>query len=135
MTEEKDAPRIHIDSDWKEEAQREKERLTQQEREQAAAQQPVNKPNFAQVVNLIGMQAMIGLSGLKGPTGETVPPDPEVARFHIDMLEVLEQKTAGNLTDDEKRALSATLHELRMTYVQVVNAIATPPDERKNDEK
>jgi hypothetical protein len=61
---------------------------------------------------------------MQGPGGQAIPADPEVARFHIDMLELLQDKTKGNLTDEESKTLSATLHELRMMYVQVTGAMA-----------
>ena len=40
----------------------------------------------------------------------------------------LEAKTAGNLTDDEKRSLERVLHELRMQFVAATGAVgASPP--------
>ena len=41
------------------------------------------------------------------------------AQIHIEMLEVLEEKTRGNLNEDEEKVLSTTLSELRMGYVRV----------------
>lgn len=40
-----------------------------------------------------------------------------LARQNIDLLEILEEKTAGNLTAEEARLLQHNLHELRMRYV------------------
>ena len=42
-----------------------------------------------------------GLGGFQGPGGERIPPNPDAAKHHIDLLDVLEQKTKGNLTDEE----------------------------------
>ncbi|MFQ5591093.1 MAG: DUF1844 domain-containing protein [Phycisphaerae bacterium] len=116
---------LHIDSDWKTEAAREKERLA---REEAAAQPqsdpqeaPSPGPSFNELVNILAMQAAIALGGYEGPGGERIPPSLRVAKHHIDLLDVLEQKTKGNLTDDEKRALDTVLYELRMQYVQAVS--------------
>ncbi|MEW6351960.1 MAG: DUF1844 domain-containing protein [Thermodesulfobacteriota bacterium] len=41
------------------------------------------------------------------------------ARRTIDLLGLLEEKTRGNLTDDEKRLITETLYQLRMTYVEM----------------
>ncbi len=130
MTEENNGPKIQIDSDWKAEAQQEKERLAQQEAEAPQTGIP-GKPEFPHLVNMLAMQAAVSLGGMQTPDGHSVPPDPQMARFHIDLLGVLEEKTAGNLTDDEKKNLSAVLHELRAAYVQVQSAIAAHQAEQK----
>jgi len=115
---------IHIDSDWKEEARQEKERLTQTEA--AARPTAVPEPSFAELVNLIVMQAAMALGGFKGPKGEQIPPDLSAARHYVDLLGLLERKTADNLTEDEKRILEHTLYELRMQFVEAAGAPATP---------
>ena len=43
----------------------------------------------------------------------------DLARHHIDMLAVLEEKTKGNLTEEESNTLAATVYELRNRYVQI----------------
>ena len=120
---------LHIDSDWKEEAAREKERLSEQEKaagdaatgagagEAAAGAGP---PTFFELVNILAMQAAIALGGYQGPGGERIPPNYPAAKHHIDLLAVLEEKTRGNISEDEKRALDGVLYELRMQYVQTV---------------
>lgn len=117
---------LHIDSDWKSEAAREKERLAEQERaakrEGRADHGPVGPPSILDLINLIAMQAAVGLGGYQGPGGERIPPNFASAKHHIDLLDVLEQKTKGNLTDDEKRLLDRVLYELRLQYVQFVSA-------------
>ena len=45
--------------------------------------------------------------------------DIEAAKHHIDMLEMLDAKTSGNLSDEEKKLLDSVLYELRMRYVQL----------------
>lgn len=113
--------KLHIDDDWKSQAAAEKERLTKQvEREPGPARAPAS--GFHGLVNLLAMQCVAGLGGLAGPGGEPIPPDLNMAKFHIDLLDILDQKTKGNLTAEEKALLDNTLHQLRMMYVEVVNA-------------
>jgi hypothetical protein len=45
----------------------------------------------------------------------------DMAKHQIDTLGVLEEKTANNLTPDEKRLLDAALYETRMRYVSVAS--------------
>ena len=49
-------------------------------------------------------------------TGEMRPPDLDAAGRAIEMLALLEQKTRGNLTDDEERFMARVLQELRSRY-------------------
>jgi len=118
-----DKPKIQVDSDWKAEAQREKERLAE-ETEAARERGPLPAPSLGELVNMTFMQAMLGLGGMQTPDGRTIAPDLEVAKHYIDLLALLGEKTKGNLTDDEKRLLDAALYELRMRYVQAVSAPA-----------
>jgi hypothetical protein len=122
MTDKKSEPKIIIDSDWKEEAQHEKERLAELENETPPGGVP-EQVSFTHLINLLAMQAIVGMGGMQDPsTGKPIPADPMMARFHIDLLGLLEEKTKGNLEDDEKSLLSQSLHELRMMFVQVTSA-------------
>jgi hypothetical protein len=46
------------------------------------------------------------------------------ARQSIDMLIVLEENTKGNISDQEKRLLQNALFDLRMSFLEITNAIA-----------
>lgn len=129
MTDE--SPKIHIDSDWKEEAAREKKRLAEldasQKREAPPEEASAGAPSgFLELVNMLAIQVAVGLGGYDGPGGEQIPPNPAAAKHHIDLLGVLEEKTRGNLTDDEKGVLEAVLHELRAQFVKSVNPPPVP---------
>jgi len=45
-------------------------------------------------------------------------PNLELAKQTIDILEMLEKKTEGNLSDEEKKLLTNILYDLRMRYVK-----------------
>ncbi len=123
-----DAPKIIVDSDWKQDAAREKDRLEEETRD-AGARGPLPDPSLAELVNMIVMQASIGLGGYKAPTGETLPPDMDVAKHYIDLLELLRTKTSGNQTDEETHLLDGIAHELRLAFVQAVSGgKPAPPD-------
>ncbi|MGE3182679.1 MAG: DUF1844 domain-containing protein [Phycisphaerae bacterium] len=111
-----DEKKIIVDDDWKAEAQREKQKLEEETR--ARAQAPRLEGGFAELLNLLAMQAVVGLGGMATPTGERIPPNLETAKHFIDLIEVLDEKTTGNLSEDEKKILDQTIYELRMIYVQ-----------------
>jgi hypothetical protein len=134
MTDPEDHGGLHIDSDWKSEAAREKERLIEQERAEAARKTAAGGTDtsnlFLELINLLAMQAAVSLGGYQGPGGERIPPNHAAGKHYIDLLEVLIQKTKGNLSADEEKMLSGVLHEMRMAYVQAVSGQAppTPPE-------
>jgi hypothetical protein len=54
----------------------------------------------------------------------------EMAKHSIDMLGMLEEKTKGNLSENEQKYLQHTLFELRMNYLE---ELKRGPDEQKSD--
>jgi hypothetical protein len=74
---------------------------------------------FETLVSYLGTTAMFQLGLMTGPAGERIPADLHNARQTIAMLEVVEEKTRGNLTADESRLLDDILYELRMAFIEV----------------
>ena len=74
---------------------------------------------FAMLVSYLSTTAMFQLGLLPGPGGEYIPADLANASRTIDLLEVLLEKTRGNLTSQESKLLEDVLYELRMTYLEV----------------
>lgn len=113
-------PRIIVDSDWKEQARREKEELDRQTREEPTGGGGLPAPAFVEIVQMVVIQASLGLGGFQDPnTGQVMPPNLAVAKHYIDLLGLLVDKTQGNLDENEKGLIEGTLHELRMAFVQV----------------
>lgn len=118
--------KIIVDSDWKAEAQREKERLTQEAEQHEHGPQELPEPNIVEIINLIVMQAAVGLGMMGDPSGKAIPPNLPIAKYFIDLLQVLEDKTKGNLSEDEKKLLEQVLYEMRMRFVQVASGGQAP---------
>jgi hypothetical protein len=123
--EKKEEKKIIIDEDWKQEAQREKEILAAQEeaeKEKAEAKGrrgPLPKGDFAALVSMLVTQALFALGMLQVEGQGKKEPDLEIAKYNIDMLETIEEKTKGNLSEEEKKVLESTLNQIRMAYVKV----------------
>jgi len=132
-----DTPKIQIDSDWKAEAQREKDRLAKVEAEKAKSQ-PAGRgaagsgsasgelppADFRTIVSMLAQQAIMGLGVLADRKTGGVIVDLEGSRFAIDLLDVLEQKTKGNLNKDEADELKQILADLRGRFVQVAAMVS-----------
>jgi hypothetical protein len=76
------------------------------------------KADFLTLVASLAGQATIHLGLVEHPIKKKVETDLVQARYAIDMLGVLEQKTRGNLTDEEKQVFSHILTDLRMRFVE-----------------
>src|SRR5574337_2112227 len=74
---------------------------------------------FAMLVSYLSTTAMFQLGLLPGPGGEYIPADLANGSRTIDLLEVLQEKTRGNLTNQESKLLDEVLYELRMTFLEV----------------
>jgi len=128
--EEKQEKKLIIDEDWKKEAQKEvlaaKEAEEKKKKAEEAEQPrgPLPKGDLAGLISMLTTQALFALGVLQVKGQEGRQPDLEMAKYNIDMLEALEEKTKGNLTPEEEKALKSTLSELRMGYVQVSDAVS-----------
>ncbi|OHB80153.1 MAG: hypothetical protein A2Z25_07135 [Planctomycetes bacterium RBG_16_55_9] len=124
--EEKQEKKIIIDEDWKQQAQREKEILAAQEKDEKKKTRAEERPrgplpegNLAALISMLTTQALFALGLLQIKGQEEKEPDLELAKYNIDMLQTLQEKTKGNLTQEEETVLANTLNELRMGFVQV----------------
>lgn len=121
-----EAPKIIIDSDWKSQAQAEKEKLAEEEskaQEASPAGRAMPEPSFASLVDMLAMQAVMYLGGVADPkTGQAIF-DPIYARHMIELLAVLEEKTKGNLTEQEAADLAGVLRELRARFVEIARLV------------
>jgi hypothetical protein len=83
---------------------------------------------FERFLASLYMTGMLQL-GLMHEQGAPPQVDLIGARQTIDSLELLAEKTKGNLTPAEQNFLQNALYELRMAYVEVTNAIAKGPQQ------
>ena len=72
---------------------------------------------FEFLVHTLFTQALMALGRVPNPITGKPHRNLDTARHFIDTLGMLEQKTAGNLTTDERRLLEEMQHQLRMMYV------------------
>ena len=89
-----------------------------------AADAPKRAPAFENLIRMIGSNAAMVLGAYADPrTGQPVI-DPEAARELIDMLDALHEKTKGNLAPEEDSLLLDLLGKLKMTYLEINQAMA-----------
>jgi hypothetical protein len=75
--------------------------------------------DFSTFVLSLGTAGLYQLGVVADPiSGERAEPDPLVAQQTIDTLEMLRDKTRGNLDDEERKLIDSLLYELRMRFVE-----------------
>jgi hypothetical protein len=123
MAEQNEPKKVIIDEDWKNQAQKEKEVLEKKvEEEVKTNEQPQLPPaDFEGLVSFFATQAYfaLGLIRSKEDKDKKIAPDLDAARYHIDMLSLLEQKCKGNLAAEEQQLLQGTLGQLRILFVNL----------------
>jgi hypothetical protein len=85
---------------------------------------PKRIPAFENLVRMLGSNAAMVLGAYADPrTGQPVI-DPDAARELIDMLDALHEKTKGNLAPEEDNMLLDLLGKLKMTFLEINQAVA-----------
>lgn len=124
-----ETPQLHIDSDWKAQAQAEKERLAEKEAARAShagngGEGEMPPASFQTLVATLASQAMMGLGAYGDPQTGRVVIDLVGAQFAIDLLGVVEEKTRGNLDPEEAKELGEVLAHLQSRFVQIAKLVA-----------
>jgi len=142
-------PKIIVDDDWKAQVEKEKaiaagklaEPTSADEPTEALAASPtaenqspmdtlasaaddasLDAPPPASLETLVSMlftQALAALGQIPGPDGQVGQVNKPFAKYFIDTLDMLSDKTKGNLSSDESKMISDTLHAMRMAFVSV----------------
>jgi len=112
--EEKDKNK-NIDESWKEAVEKEKESLKREDKFIPP------EPDFTFFATTLGLQVSIALGLMPNPATQKIEENLPQAKFIIDTLSMLKEKTAGNLSKEEAEHLENMLYELRMQYISKIN--------------
>ena len=124
MTETDASNHFSADEDWKSEAEAERARLAEADAKASPSEQPpIPEATFEYFVIALASQAMMAMAMRPDPSGQVYidlnAVDLKMAEHHIDLLAVLDEKTKGNLTDEESKMLVETVDGLRTQYIQI----------------
>lgn len=116
----------YVDESWKDAVAQEKEiRNHEPEPSGRTEEQPSEElnpmeVNFINYISSLVFQAMIFLGELPNPITNETDKNPGQAKFMIDTLVMMREKTKGNLTKPEEDLLSSAVYELQMRYVDAM---------------
>jgi hypothetical protein len=120
---------VSVDEDWKAEVKREQEKLDaklkekrEKESKEQAAPHELPAPDFMQFISGIAAQTLMQLGDIENPYEGKKTVNLEAARYSIDLIAMLEEKTKGNLSPDEERYVKSAVHDLRMRFVEAAGA-------------
>ena len=122
-----------VDESWKEQVEKERRGPAQSAPPPSQQRQPERGParqkgapagtEFSVFLSSLSMQAMVALGEVAHPATGLAQEDLEQARYLIDVLGLLQEKTQGNLTPEEGELLEGALYELRMKYVSKTQGV------------
>lgn len=79
------------------------------------------------IVQMHQIEGMVAIGKMLNPGTNTITKNIDHARYVIDLLDILQQKTSGNLDADEKRFLENTLSTLRLNFLEEFGNPSAPP--------
>ena len=93
------------------------EKTGEKQEEERKKTPPLPPPAIQHLVETFFYQAMISIGKQMNPLSKKYERDLEVAKYQIGMIEMLHEKTKGNLTTEEAGHMEEILHVLRMAYL------------------
>jgi hypothetical protein len=103
-----------VDESWKDQVEKEKEEIKEGVGEGSFT---IPEPTFSFFVTTLSVQASISLGFLENPATKKKEENLEQAKFLIDTLTMIQEKTKGNLNNEESTLLENLLYELRNAYI------------------
>jgi len=118
--------KIVVDEDFKAQVEREREAERAAEElaqaagggEEGPGGQEIPEASMPFLISMLSSQVMMAMGFLPTPDGQQPSVDLPLAKHFIDLLAVLDEKTKGNLTEEEQAMMTESLHQFRMAYVQ-----------------
>jgi hypothetical protein len=95
----------------------EKEKPQEETGAEQAERPPLPEANFTSLIFSLSSSALINLGEVPDPNTGQKNKDLQIAKHTIDIIAMLQEKTEGNLTEDEKKFLDSVLADIRWRFV------------------
>ena len=77
----------------------------------------VMEPDFFRYIQGFVTQILIHLGEIDNPLQQNKTINLDLAKYSIDLLDLIKQKTEGNLTEEEEKFINGALYDLRMKFI------------------
>ena len=94
-----------------------------------------NTHMFLSLIYMFQMQTMVQMGKLANPMTQKIEQEMEAAQVTIDMLDMLKEKTKGNLTDEESKFLETSLADLKLNFVEEKSKMEKSSGTTSGDDK
>ena len=88
---------------------------------------------FMYLVSTFQSSAWVALGKMKNPMTDKVEQNLDQASFYIDLLNMMQAKTKGNLSEYEEQMLINTVSELKMNFIEEQKKTEEPIEEKKDN--
>jgi len=105
-----------VDESYKKSVDKGKDKQEQEESKESG-NQALPEVNFPIFLSSIGMQAMMCLGQIENPVTHKKEVNLEQTKYFIDILKMLQEKTKGNLNQDEEKMLEELVYQLQISFV------------------
>jgi hypothetical protein len=122
-----DDKKIIIDEDWKSQVEAERAEAAKATSTPAAtattegssetSDPPMPPASFELLLTTLATEALVALGQVPHPVTGKTQVQRNQAKFLIDTVDLLRQKTAGNLTSSEQQVIDSLLHQMRLVFV------------------
>jgi hypothetical protein len=102
-----------VDEEWKKRAAEEKEEI-----DGGGGGEAFPEADFRSFISGMATQVLLSMGEVENPMTREIQKNLPQAKYTIDMMQILKDKTSGNLTEEEQKYLDAVLYDLRMRYVE-----------------
>jgi hypothetical protein len=129
-----DDKKIIIDEDWKSQVEAERAQAAKATSTPAAtvtnegssetADPPMPPASFELLLTTLATEALVALGQVPHPVTGKTQVQRNQAKFLIDTVDLLRQKTAGNLTTSEQQVIDSLLHQMRLVFVATADVPA-----------
>jgi len=86
-------------------------------RSNSSGDRPELEAKFSTLVLSVASSAAMAMGLAPNPTNGKIEKNQEMARFNIDLLRMLRDKTKGNLTADEQKFIESVVSDLQMKFI------------------
>jgi hypothetical protein len=130
-----DEKKIIIDEDWKSQVQAEKEAASKSKpaapppeappAQSEEGDMPMPPASLELLLTMLATEALVALGQIPHPATGQAQVQRSQAQYLIDLIDVLREKTKGNLTPGEQQLIETLLHQLRLAFVESANQPTT----------